>query len=83
MANVDKDEPKYKVSPTRALELMLSGKYNRIIMLDGWEGLQEVIPEDAPIERIHGGFGSAWAIVPSDGVPVWQMQSQRFGRERT
>lgn len=80
-ANPAIDLCKFKVSPARAVELLKTDKYHVINLIDGWEALQERIPDDAVIEKIHGGFSCAWQIKPSAGFMVWQMPSQRFGRE--
>lgn len=84
-ANTAIDLCRYKVSPARATELFSTGKYNITKDLDGWECLQEKIPEDAVIEKRFGGFDAAWKIKSSGGYPCWQMDSgfRRFGRNDT
>lgn len=58
------------------------GKRHKIVQMpDGWECLQEEAPEGWVPERLMGGFSAAWQIIPSDGFMVYQMPSQRFGRD--
>ena len=61
------------VSPTRATELLNTGKWYITKDFRGKDSLQEYPPDNWLPDKLMGGFSAAWAIKASGGiVPCWQ-----------
>ena len=64
------DQPSYRLNNKRAAQMVNEGQA-RLIRIEGRTALQKYPP---PEERIiHGGYSDAWKMIPSGGIPVWQM----------
>lgn len=64
------DRPSYRLNNKRAQQMIDEGAA-RLIKVDGRAALQKIPP---PEERIIGaGYSDVWKIIPSGGMPVWQM----------
>lgn len=82
-ANPSVDKP-YRINFNQILDLVKAKRADKIAHLDQrGQPCYQMRPPAELIEKdqrslVGGwGFGSAWKIIPSGGMPVWQMPSVR------
>lgn len=66
----EEDMPLYRLNNRRAQEI-IEADGMREICSRGRPALQKYPPVEMRI--IHGGYSDAWKMIPSGGIPVWQM----------
>ena len=65
------DQASYHLSNKRSKEFLADNQGYLITHPDGRKALKKFPPEELRIK--HGGYSDAWKMIPSGGIPVWQM----------
>ena len=65
------DQASYHLSNIRANQFLAENRGYLISTPNGKAAIKKFPPEEMRIK--HGGYSDAWKMIPSGGIPVWQM----------